>query len=44
MPIKVNEPFALRRLMVVKCRDGSLATDLRRSRDLRFSSESDLGL
>ena len=25
MPIKVNEPFALRRLMVVKCRDGSLA-------------------
>ena len=26
MPIKVNELFALRQLMVVKCRDGSIAT------------------
>jgi hypothetical protein len=26
MPIKVNELFALRQLMVVKCRDGSFAS------------------
>ena len=38
---KANEPFAMQYLMVVKYRNGSKATDLRWSFNVRLSPESD---